>query len=79
MGYSNIVLYEEEYQQIRQAKDVDKAFLDEWFTLDKNAVPPEWRLNPRVKGGDYDRYEDWQPVEARLQRILADAVNRVLT
>jgi hypothetical protein len=45
--------------------------------LDENAVPPEWRLNPREKGGPYDRYEDWQPVEARLQRILADAVDRL--
>jgi hypothetical protein len=52
----------------------EKAFLEEWYKLDTNAIPPEWRLKPREKGGDYEKYADWQPVEAELQRILSDAV-----
>ena len=26
----------------------DKTLLDEWYGLDENAVPPEWRLKPRL-------------------------------
>lgn len=52
----------------------EKAFLEEWYKLDTNAIPPEWRLKPREKDGKYEKYADWQPVEAELQRILSDAV-----
>jgi hypothetical protein len=67
---------EVEYQQILGViTDHDRAFLSEWYKLDENAIPPERRLKPRQKGGLHERYEDWQPVESRLQRILANAVD----
>jgi hypothetical protein len=69
---------EDDFQAIRAVvADQDRALLDTWYTLDKNAVPAEQRLNPRKKGGPYERYEDWQPVEAELQQILSDAVTRL--
>jgi hypothetical protein len=67
-----------EYQKITSViADQDRKFLSEWYSLDVNAVPPEWRLNPREKPGPYVGYADWQPVEARLQRILAEAVGKL--
>ncbi len=51
-------------------KDEDKAFLKEWYFLDKNAVPNEnaipgeWRLKPRQRGSQYEKPADWQPVES---------------
>ena len=67
---------EAEFDQIQGVvtnKD-DEALLQDWYFLDRNAVPPEWRLKPREKGGEYDDYANWQPVEARLQKKLAEAV-----
>jgi hypothetical protein len=67
-----------EFQQIDKViTNQDRTFLSEWYSLDKNAKPTEWRLNPREKPGPYVRYADWQPVEARLQRILAEAVGKL--
>jgi WD40 repeat protein len=67
---------EEDYQQILTVvKNQDQAFLSGWYTLDENAKHPERRLNPRKKPGPYERYEDWQLVEACLQRVLAEAVD----
>lgn len=57
--------------------DGDKQLLREWYNLDKNAVPAEYRLKARQRGGPYEKYEAWQPVEARLQSILADAATRL--
>ena len=51
----------------------DQALLSQWYQLDENAKPPEWRLKPRLKGSPYEIYDNWQPVEARLQAILAQA------
>ncbi|NJD60375.1 MAG: DUF4062 domain-containing protein [Anaerolineae bacterium] len=64
--------------EFREIKDTiksqsDLTLLNEWYRLDENAVPPEWRLKPRLKGRPYEAYDNWQPVEARLQRILAQA------
>ena len=49
----------------------DRRFLRKWYRRDKNAVPSEYRLLPREPGGEYEGYEAWQPVEARLHDILA--------
>ena len=51
----------------------DQALLSQWYQLDENAIPPEWRLKPRLKGSPYEIYDNWQLVEARLQSILAQA------
>ena len=66
-----------EFDQLRQAvtQNADAALLDEWYTLDENAIPPEWRLNPRKK--PYIEYDQWQPVEARLQTILSGAARQL--
>ncbi len=67
-----------EYQQIDSMLGArDQAVLAEWYTQDRNALPPVWCLNPRQVGGPYEVYEDWQPVETRLQRILAGAVDKL--
>lgn len=62
-----------EYEKILQhiQDDGDAKLLEEWYFLDENAVPAEYRLNARQKGGEYEAYDAWQPVESRLQRILA--------
>ncbi len=57
----------------KQLSRDDRDFLKQWYTLDENAQPPEWRLNPRQAGGDYESYDDWQPVEMRLQKTLSGA------
>ena len=51
----------------------DQALLSQWYQLDENAIPPEYCLKPRLKGSPYEIYDNWQPVEARLQTILAQA------
>ena len=53
----------------------DLVLLKEWYLLDENADPPEWRLKPRERGSDFESYSGWQPVEARLQTILATATS----
>jgi hypothetical protein len=66
-----------EFDQLRLAvmDSADAALLDEWYSLDDNAVLPEWRLNPRKK--PYEEYKQWQPVEARLHAILAVAARQL--
>ena len=54
-----------------------KQLLKEWYSLDENAVPPEWRLKPRERGSQYEKYENWQPVESRLHTILAEAAGKL--
>ncbi len=67
-----------EFQQILGTlSGAEKALLETWYSLDANAVPPEWRLKPRAKGGPYEPYAGWQPLEVRLQRILGDAAARL--
>jgi hypothetical protein len=69
---------EEDYREIlTMVSEQDTILLNAWYTLDKNAVPAEYRLNPRKKGGPYQDYEAWQPVEAELQRILSEAIDRL--
>ena len=55
----------------------DLALLNHWYQLDENAIPPEWRLKPRLKGSPYETYDNWQPVEARLHAILAKAAEKL--
>ena len=55
----------------------DAALLKEWYGLDENAVPPEWRLKPRERKSHYENYDNWQPVESRLHTILAAAAARL--
>lgn len=73
---------QDEYEQILSVISADEASLQgEWYTEDKNARIPgkdgriqhEYRLNPREKGGPYEEYKVWQPVEARLHEILSKA------
>jgi hypothetical protein len=69
---------EDDFQAIRAVVvGQDQTLLETWYTLDTNAVPAERRLNPRKKGGLYECYKDWQPVESELQQILSDAVDRL--
>ena len=69
---------DKEFQMIEKKIDnSDFAFLKKWYTLDKNAVPEEWRLNPRDPEGEYKKYSDWAPVEERLYGILSTAVNEL--
>jgi WD40 repeat protein len=51
----------------------DRELLREWYFLDENAVPAEFRLRPRLRGGLYEHYENWQPVESQLHSMLAKA------
>lgn len=72
---------DDEFRKILEVTEGhDKALLEQWYILDRNAAlpleqgtQPEWRLKPREKGGPYEQYRAWQPVEARLQRMLAAA------
>jgi hypothetical protein len=71
---------EEEFNKIKERiqsqEDVD--FLKDWYELDKNAVPPEYRLKARQRGSKFESYENWQPVEAHLQGILARTVVSII-
>ena len=68
-------ILDSEFQEILSAikGQDDQILLREWYQLDKNAIPPEWHLKPRLKGSPYEVYDNWQPVEVRLQAILAQA------
>ncbi len=69
---------DDEFRQILETvTGDDRALLEEWYRLDENAEPAEWRLQPRERGGPYEAYANWQPVETRLQRILAAAALRL--
>ncbi len=49
------------------------ALLQEWYFLDENALPHEWRLKARQPGTPYVQDAIWQPIEARLHTMLASA------
>ncbi len=51
----------------------EKALVERWYRRDDNAVPPEYLLQPRTKGGEYEDPETWSPVEKKVRRSLADA------
>ena len=55
----------DEYEKIKNVIEGkgDKALLEDWYSLDKNAVKHEYRLNVRDPKGDYAQYDDWQGVE----------------
>ncbi|MBG0771259.1 MAG: DUF4062 domain-containing protein, partial [Anaerolineaceae bacterium] len=66
---------QQEFEIIRNSvSDNEKILLNEWYQLDRNAIPPEYRLKPREIEGKYKDYEDWQPIEIQLHDILAKAV-----
>jgi hypothetical protein len=67
--------FEKIMKHIQDTADI--ALLEEWYSLDENAVPPEWCLKARQRGSEYEAYDDWQLVESRLQSILASAVARM--
>jgi WD40 repeat protein/Cdc6-like AAA superfamily ATPase len=56
----------------RLAKE-DQELINEWYRKDENAIPPEYVLQPRLRGSQYEDQAVWQPIEARLQSILAQA------
>ena len=62
-------------KMLKSVSDSEKKLLSDWYELDENADPPEYRLKPRESNGDYKDYEDWQPVEVQLHEILAKAVS----
>jgi len=62
-------------EKSKNAKNAD--LLSEWYSLDDNAEPPEWRLKPRERGSQFEKYDNWQPVESRLHAILAEASGRL--
>lgn len=69
----------DEFAQILEmiAIETDRTLLKEWYALDENAVPGEMRLKPRQRGSAFEKYENWQPVEARIHAILDEAVKKL--
>jgi WD40 repeat protein len=53
----------------------DRGLLQEWYSRDENAVPPEYYLLPRT--GDMTVYRNWEPVERRLQHTLEEGARRL--
>jgi WD40 repeat protein len=53
----------------------DRGLLQEWYSRDENAVPPEYYLLPRA--GDMTVHENWEPVELRLQHTLEEGARRL--
>lgn len=69
---------EEQFTRIlKEISSEDQAFILSWYTLDQNAVPAKRLLKPRQRGGPYEKYADWQPVEARLHQILETAARSI--
>ncbi len=66
---------DDEFHRLRNeiTDEQDRSLVEAWYSLDRNAVPACWLLKPRQKGSPYESYAGWQPVEARLQAILAEA------
>jgi hypothetical protein len=60
---------------IKDLKDAE--LLKEWYRLDKNAIPFEWRLKSRELEGQYANYNHWEPVETHLHNILSTAVKEL--
>ena len=49
----------------------DRDFVQGWYDLDKNAVPPERVLKPRREA--LEEWSQWEPVEQRLRHSLVEA------
>jgi len=65
----------EEFDAISgRVSEQERTLLEEWYQRDDNAVPVEFHLQPRKKGGLYEDYGAWVPVEAALHKLLATAV-----
>lgn len=70
----------DEFDQIYQhtTNTQERALLDMWYKLDKNALPPEYVLQPRF--GEREEYRDqdlWDEVESRLHQILHAGVEQI--
>jgi WD40 repeat protein len=51
----------------------DRRFLLEWYREDENADPAVYCLKPRERGGEFERFDAWEPVERKLHSLLRDA------
>jgi len=58
-----------------QLSQEDRKDIDKWYWEDLNAIPAEYVLQPR--GETYREYNAWAVIEARLRKILRDAVDRL--
>lgn len=67
------------YAQILSVIDnkEDETLLKEWYYLDENAVEPQWLLKPRLRDSVFAEHDFWQPVEQKLQMIIASAISRL--
>lgn len=67
-----------EFEEVlTRVPEEDRKLLEEWYQRDENAVPVDYCLKPRERGGRYENYADWEPVEVRLQAILAEAAQEM--
>jgi hypothetical protein len=74
--------------EIDNRKYKAKDFVDLWYKLDNNAIPPEYVLQPReklkqIEGETNDElkareYNNWKVKEDVLRTILRNAVNKVI-
>jgi hypothetical protein len=55
-----------------ELSEEDRQFLQQWYSYDGNAEPPEYRL--RARTGALIDGKAWEKEEARLHRLLAGAV-----
>lgn len=46
------------------------GLLEDWYVRDDNAVPPQYHLRPRERGGPFTTYDAWRSVEERLHAAL---------
>jgi WD40 repeat protein len=51
----------------------DRRFLLDWYREDENADPAVYCLQPRERGGEFERYDAWAPIEHKLHSLLQAA------
>jgi hypothetical protein len=62
----------DEFEELRfHCSPGDRAILKRWYVLDENAVPPEFRLQPRT--GRFADPREWTRLEDQLREMLARA------
>jgi hypothetical protein len=62
----------DELEALRERLDAeDQQLVDDWYKRDDNAVPPEYRLQPRDPNSEYADRAKWGAVEQRLHAALA--------
>ena len=67
-----------EFEQILHGlSDDDAGMLHAWYRRDDNAVPPEYVLQPRERGGPYEASGSWERVEEWLHKTLASATEQL--